>query len=99
MSETNDIETHIAVCIGVMRKSLKAGISSKLIEERDRAKKEMAREIADYLRMSFTFQAKHNTAVRPSYCPAMGLPDPNRLPNVADDRREATQQHQGDQRV
>ena len=99
MSEIDDIETHIAVCIGVMRKSLKAGLTSKLIEERDRAKKEMAREIADYLRMSFSFQAKFTTAVRPSYCPAMGLPDSDRLPDATDDRREATQQHQSDQRV
>lgn len=99
MIDTDDIETHIAVCIGVMRKNLKAGLSSKLIEERDRAKKEMAREIADYLRMSFTFEPKATTAVRPSYCPAMGLPDPNRLPDPADDRHQAANQHQGDQSV
>lgn len=99
MSDSDDIETHIAVCIGVMRKSLKTELTSKLIEDRDRAKKEMAREIAAYLRQSFTFQAKTTTAVRPSYCPAMGLPDPDRLPDPTDDRREATHQHHGDQHV
>jgi hypothetical protein len=73
MSGTDDLETHIAVSIGVMRKGLKARLTSKLIEERDRAKAEMAREIADYLRMSFTFEPKATTAVRPSYCPAIGI--------------------------
>lgn len=99
MLETDDIETHIAVCIGVMRKSLKAGLTSRLIEERDRARSEMAREIADYLRQSFAFQAKFITAVRPSYCPAMGLPESSQLTQSADDRHDAAQDRQRDKRV
>lgn len=69
MSENDDIETHISVCIGVMRKSVKAGLASKLIEERDRAKKEMAREIAEYLRQSFTFEIKMKSHVVPNNYP------------------------------